>query len=108
MSIKKPKARTNSARSIGKVVQLSKAYNQQHTGTNPDLIQIHISGGNAKLGAIMNISLPPVVTCSNCASCSKYCYAVRNYLRGANVYNAWNENGSFFSTLAFEITLVLI
>ena len=96
MNIKKPKARINSARSIGKVVQLSKAYNAAHAGQDPATIQIHISAGNNKLGAIMNISLPPVVTCQNCASCSKYCYAVRNYLRGENVYHAWNENYFLF------------
>lgn len=94
----KPKARINSAKSINKVCMLSKAYNEAHAAQDPDSINIHISGGNAKLGSIMNISLPPVVTCTNCGSCSKYCYAVRNYLRGENVYNAWNENYLLFLT----------
>ena len=98
MNIKKPKARVNSAKSINKVCQLSNEYNAAHANQDPTTIQIHISGGNAKLGSIMNISLPPVVTCSNCGSCSKYCYAVRNYLRGSNVYNAWNENYLLFLT----------
>ena len=72
---KKPQARINSAAAINKAIQNSKAYNQQHTG---DALKIHISAGNAKLGAIMNVSLPPVVTCHNCSSCNKYCYAVRS------------------------------
>ena len=98
MSRKAPKARINSAKTINKVCQLSKDYNASHASQDPATIQIHISGGNAKLGSIMNISLPPVVTCKNCSSCSKYCYAVRNYLRGSNVYNAWNENYLLFLT----------
>ena len=93
MAAKAPKARTNSSTTINKVIQLSKDYNASHSGA---ACEIHISGGNSKLGAIMNISLPPVVTCHNCSSCKAYCYAVRNYLRGANVYNAWNENYLLF------------
>ena len=96
MSRKAPKARINSAKSIGKVVRLSKTYNQQHQNQDPANIQIHISTGNAKLGSIMNISLPPVVTCPNCSTCSKYCYAIRSYLKGPNVNNAWNENYFLF------------
>ena len=92
----KPKARINSTGSIQKAIQSSKAYNQQHTGEN---LQIHISGGNAKLGSIMNINLPPVVTCHNCQSCSKYCYAIRTYNRFNSTSAAgWNENYLLFLT----------
>ena len=93
MSTKTPKARINSINSITKVIKLSKDYNQQHAG---DALQIHISAGNNKLGSIMNISLPPVVTCSNCASCSKYCYAVRSYNRFTGTAAGWNENYLLF------------
>lgn len=95
---KAPKARTNSATTINKVCQLSKAYNASHAGQDPATIKIHISGGNVKLGSIMNISIPPVVTCHNCSNCKNYCYAVRNYLRAPGVYNAWNENYLLFLT----------
>jgi ferredoxin len=61
-------------------------------------MKIHISGGNTKLGSIMNISLPPVVTCSNCGSCSKYCYAVRSYNRFTGTAAGWNENYLLFLT----------
>jgi ferredoxin len=98
MSKKAPKERKNSIKFINKVCQLSKAYNASHASQDPATIKIHISDGNKKLGAIMNVSLPPVVTCQNCGSCSKYCYAVRNYLRGENVYHAWNENYFLFLT----------
>ena len=92
---KKPKARINSDKSINKAIQNSKAYLAANTG---DDLKIHISGGNMKLGAIMNISLPPVVTCHNCSSCKHYCYAVRSYNRLPDTANAWNENYLLFIT----------
>ena len=92
---KKPKARINSEKSIQKAIQNSKAYNAAHTSDN---LTIHISGGNAKLGSIMNISLPPVATCHNCRSCSKYCYAIRTYNRFTDTANGWNENYLLFIT----------
>jgi hypothetical protein len=95
MSTKKPTARINSAAAIKKVYQNSAAYNQQHAG---DALQIHISAGNNKLGSIMNISLPPVVTCQNCGSCCKYCYAVRSYNRFTGTAAGWNENYLLFLT----------
>lgn len=96
MSIKKPKARINSAKSISRVCQLSQAYNAAHMGQDPADIQLHVSAGNTKLGSIMNISIPPVVTCSNCGSCSKYCYAVRSYNRFTGTAAGWNENYLLF------------
>lgn len=96
MSNKTPKARINSAAAITKVFQNSAAYNQQHDISDP--VKIHISAGNNKLGSIMNISLPPVVTCQNCGSCSKYCYAVRSYNRFTGTAAGWNENYFLFLT----------
>ena len=95
MGTKSPKARINSAAAISKVYHNSAAYNQQHAG---DGLKIHISAGNNKLGSIMNISLPPVVTCHNCGSCSKYCYAVRSYNRFTGTAAGWNENYLLFLT----------
>jgi hypothetical protein len=95
MEIKKPKARINSTKSINKAIQNCKAYQASYNG---DALQIHISAGNMKLGAIMNISLPPVITCHNCSSCSKYCYAVRSYNRFTDTAAGWNENYMLFLT----------
>ena len=90
---KGPKARINSEKSINKAIINSKEYISQYTG---DALKIHISAGNAKLGAIMNISLPPVVTCHNCSSCKHYCYAVRSYNRFTDTAAGWNENYMLF------------
>ena len=95
MTIKKPKARINSDKSIKKAIQNSKDYMSQ---ASLDNLKIHISAGNAKLGAIMNISLPPVVTCHNCSSCKHYCYAVRSYNRFTDTAAGWNENYLLFAS----------
>lgn len=95
---KGPKARINSHAAILKVCQNSKAYNAAHAGQDPGTIKVHISAGNNKLGSIMNISLPPVVTCHNCGGCMGYCYAVRSYNRFTGTAAGWNENYLLFLT----------
>jgi hypothetical protein len=39
--------------------------------------QVSISTGNRKMGQIPSVSLPPVITCKNCATCAKKCYAAK-------------------------------
>jgi hypothetical protein len=95
MSTKTPKARINSAKSIAKTVT---NFNTTWNNYNGDPVKIHISGGNAKLGSIMNISLPPVITCPNCSGCAKYCYAIRSYNRFTDTAMGWNENYILFLT----------
>lgn len=95
MSNNKPKARINSDRSINKAIATGKAYIDQANGNG---LKIHISNGNSKLGSIMNISLPPVMTCRNCNSCKYYCYAIRSYNRLPDTAIAWNENYMLFLT----------
>ena len=92
---KKPQARINSEKSISKAISNCKAHVSYHY---TDGVSIHISGGNMKLGAIMNISLPPVSTCHNCSSCKSYCYAVRSYNRLPDTAKAWNDNYLLFLT----------
>ena len=92
---KKPTARINSTAAINKAIQNSKAYSSEHYC---DGVSIHISNGNSKLGAIMNISLPPVVTCHNCSSCKNYCYAVRTYNRFTGTAESWNANYLLYLT----------
>ena len=92
---KKPQARINSAAAINKAIANCKTYLSDNYCSG---VSIHISAGNAKLGAIMNISLPPVVTCHNCSSCKNYCYAVRSYNRFTGTAAGWNENYLLFLT----------
>ena len=92
MAAKKPKERINSLESINKVFQMVKDFITGHRNG----YKLHLSKGNTKLGAIVNVSLPPVVTCHNCGNCKLYCYAVRSYHRAENVSNAWNDNYLYF------------
>ena len=92
MAAKKPKERINSLESINKVFQMVKDFITGHRNG----YKLHLSKGNTKLGAIVNVSLPPVVTCHNCSNCKLYCYAVRSYHRAENVSNAWNDNYLYF------------
>ena len=86
---KKPIARINSDNAINKAIATYRAARHAYAGNLPS---IHISSGNNKLGAIMNISLPPVVTCHNCSSCKNYCYAIRTYNRFTSTAAGWNDN----------------
>ena len=90
--MKKPIERINSSDSINKAIRSTK----ELLKTNLTL-RAHISGGNAKLNEIKNISLPPVISCgSNCKECKKYCYAIKSFNRLPNVRAAWVENYNLY------------
>lgn len=55
-------------------------------------LKVSISNGNSKMGAIPSVSLPPVVTCHNCATCAKKCYAAKLARIYKTVREAWNRN----------------
>ena len=44
-------------------------------------IKMCISKGNRKIGKVMNVSLPPVLSCRNCSECKFYCYDVKACLQ---------------------------
>lgn len=58
--------------------------------------KVHTSVCNIKMndGAaiIPSVSLPPILTCSNCAQCSKYCYALKMARLRKNVSGSWARN----------------
>lgn len=99
MANKKPKARVNADKSILKAINNCKVFIEN---ADRDAARLHVSAGNMKLGAIMNISLPPVVTCHNCSNCKHYCYAVRSYNRLPDTAAAWNDNYMLFLTDPIE------
>jgi len=55
-----------------------------YMGINPEDIALCISKGNRKIGKTMNVSLPPIFTCPNCAECSKLCYDIKACLQYPN------------------------
>lgn len=57
-------------------------------------LKIAISTGNKKIGKVLNISIPPIFTCGNCAQCFKYCYDIKACLQYKNVTMARARNYS--------------
>lgn len=61
------------------------------------MLKIHVSKGNSKMGNIPSISFPPIITCNNCAGCTKSgCYAVKAYRQYPNVRTALDDNLSLW------------
>lgn len=54
--------------------------------------KISISKGNAKMGAIPSVSLPPVITCAKGCKCAKDCYAVKLCRIYPTVKKAYERN----------------
>ena len=57
-----------------------------------DLLKVKFSNGNSKMGNILSVSLPPIVTCKNCSSCAKKCYAAKLCRIYPSVKNAYQNN----------------
>lgn len=55
-------------------------------------LKVSISNGNSKMGHIPSVSLPPIVTCKNCSSCAKKCYAAKLCRIYKSVRNAYTRN----------------
>lgn len=56
-------------------------------------IKICVSSGNTKIGRVMNVSLMPIITCSNCHECMYYCYDLKACARYSDtVINARMRN----------------
>jgi hypothetical protein len=56
-------------------------------------LSVCISSGNMKIGRVLNVSLPPLVTCGkNCAVCMHKCYDIKACLQYENVMNARSRN----------------
>ena len=70
-----------SKESIKKVVSLMNARRAYYAPISVDHIAMAISKGNRKIGRVMNVSLPPIMTCANCAECMLYCYDIKACLQ---------------------------
>ena len=56
------------------------------------MLKVSISKGNAKMGAIPSVSLPPITTCPKGAPCTSKCYAAKLCRIYPNVRNAYQNN----------------
>jgi len=70
--------------SIKKAVRLMNETMQKYENVRAEDIKLCISAGNRKIGRVMNVSLPPVVTCSNCDKCKYFCYDIKACLQYPN------------------------
>ena len=53
---------------------------------------VSISAKNSKMGPIPSVSLPPIVTCKNCETCAKKCYAAKLCRLRPSVKAAYDRN----------------
>lgn len=47
-------------------------------------IQLTISKGNRKIGNVLNCSLAPIITCTNCGECMRICYDLKACIQYPN------------------------
>ena len=73
-----------SKESIKKVVSQMNARRAYYAPIAVDNVKMAISAGNRKIGRVMNVSLPPIITCANCKECMYYCYDVKACLQYPN------------------------
>ena len=67
--------------SIKKVVRLLNSRKAMYSKVSVKDIKLCISTGNVKIGRVMNVSLPPILTCANCKECKSYCYDIKACLQ---------------------------
>jgi len=59
-------------------------------------MRVYVSPGNTKLGKVLNVSLPPVLTCGKDVPCSKDCYALKAWKQYPATRFAWRGNYDAF------------
>ena len=70
-----------SEKSLKKLVKLMKEHGKMLSKIPVEDIKMAISKGNRKIGRVMNVSLPPLLSCANCSGCSKLCYDIKACLQ---------------------------
>ena len=68
-------------KSLKKAVRLMKEAINRYKDIAVEKIEMCISKGNRKIGRVMNVSLPPIISCGNCGECSKLCYDIKACLQ---------------------------
>ena len=58
------------------LIEKYKYYMDMYTN-DPQSFEMCISNGNVKIGRVLNVSLPPIITCTNCKECMFYCYDIK-------------------------------
>lgn len=72
---------TYSLDSIKKMIGIAKQYENTLSEMDVNDIAMCISNGNRKIGKVMNVSLMPIITCTNCSECKFLCYDIKACLQ---------------------------
>lgn len=64
-------------KTIAKVIRLMKETEEKYSARPLAIIKMCISNGNKKIGRVMNVSLPPILSCGNCKECKFLCYDIK-------------------------------
>ena len=67
--------------SVRKMVALMNQARAAYMKKDVSEIAMCISNGNRKIGRVINVSLPPVLTCANCKECKLFCYDIKACLQ---------------------------
>lgn len=73
-----------SIETIQKVVRALNTRKAELDAMPVEQIRLCISAGNRKIGRVMNVSLPPVLSCANCKECMHLCYDIKACVQYAN------------------------
>ena len=84
MAKKTAAAKGYSIESIRKVTRLMMEARTAYMQKDIDNIKMAISAGNRKIGRVLNVSLPPIMTCANCKECMHFCYDIKACLQYPN------------------------
>lgn len=66
---------------LKKMIETMGATARKYGAMDPAEIKLCLSAGNRKIGRVMNVSLPPVLSCGQCRECMHYCYDVKACLQ---------------------------
>ena len=86
------KQRGYSVETLRKIVLRMRALLAQYLLMPVETIKLCISTGNSKIGRVMNVSLPPILSCANCAGCSRICYDIKAIIQYASCLDARVRN----------------
>ena len=67
--------------SIIKVIKLMNEKKKVYANIPVKDINLCLSKGNRKIGLVMNVSLPPILTCHHCKECKHICYDIKACLQ---------------------------
>ena len=79
-------------KAVNALREATQGYSAKIARDGVEAVPMAISAGNRKIGRVLNVSLPPVLTCANCSECRFLCYDIKACLQYPNVIDARARN----------------